>query len=799
VLSDIRRGLRSLVANPSFVVLGVSCLGIGIGASAMTFTAVNHALLRPLGSVSPEGLVAVAEVHRTGPNQWWPVSAPNLQDWQAAVGERARLAPLRASSFVIGTTTADTRVEGAYATDDLFAVLGVSPVLGRGLQPQDELAGSGLVVVLSESYWRRQLNGDRAVIGRTLTLDGTPHVVVGVVPSLLAIGLPGEISSARMWVPLRTAAAAAARDDRSLFVVARLAADVGIESFTAQLEAVAGELSAVHPENDGWGVGVEALPFSAVGLTRPLLLFSLGAAALVLLVACANVANLTLANAGRRRHEFAVRAALGASSARLVAQLLSETLTVAALGAVAGLLLARFGLQFLVRLVETNTLAPAELPIDAVSFAYTLALTFATTALVGLLPALEVARHGARAQIAESGSGLTTAPGQSRLRSALVVGQVAASLVLLIGAVLLSRSLVNLLALDGGVATQSVTSVRVEALQQTASPDDVERYVARVLDALSGIAGVESAAASANFLPLRGGGLRSSVSVPGGGGTGPTSAYTGITPGFFDALDIPLLRGRTFGENEQRGRVAVVNQRLADLLWPNQDALGREFRLDADPQRGWITVIGVAGDVLTFDSSGPTPLPMAFLDARSFDRYPMFFFVRTADAAQIVGPAVINSAIASLEIPLRRVVVTPMAQVARDPFWRQQVLSTWFSAFGTAALALAAIGVYGVLAYLVGQRRREIGIRMAVGARRGQVLALVLRQGAILAVAGIAVGLVGAFAVARALQSMLFGVDALEWPVFAAVAAVLAAIAIVASLAPALRASRVDPNVLFKG
>jgi putative ABC transport system permease protein len=799
VLSDIRRGLRSLVANPSFVVLAVSCLSIGIGASAMTFTAVNHALLRPLGPVDPEGLVAVAEVHRTGPNQWWPVSAPNLQDWQAAVGERARLAPLRASSFVIGSTTADTRVEGAYATDDLFAVLGVSPVLGRGLQPQDELAGSGPVVVLSESYWRRQLNGDRTVIGNTLTLDGTPHTVVGVVPSLLAIGLPSEISAARMWVPLRTAAAAAARDDRSLFVVARLAADVGIESFTAQLEAVAGELAAVHPENGGWGVGVEALPFSAVGLTRPLLLFSLGAAALVLLIACANVANLTLANAGRRRHEFAVRAALGASSARLVAQLLSETLTVAALGAVAGLLLARFGLQFLVRLVETNTLAPAELPIDAVSFVYTLALTFATTALVGLLPALEVARHGARAQIAESGSGLTTAPGQSRLRSSLVVGQIAASLVLLIGAVLLSRSLVNLLALDGGVATQRVTSVRVEVLQQTAFPDDIERYVASVLDALSGIPGVESAAASANFLPLRGGGLRSSVSVPGGdGGAGPTSAYTGITPGFFDALGIPLLRGRTLGENEQRGRVAVVNQRLADLLWPNQDALGREFRLDADTQRGWITVVGVAGDVLTFDSSGPTPLPMAFLDARSFDRYPIFFFVRTADAAQMVGPTVINSAIESLEIPLRRVVVTAMSQVARDPFWRQQVLSTWFSAFGTAALALAAIGVYGVLAYLVGQRRREIGIRMAVGARQGQVLALVLRQGAILAAAGIALGLVAAFAVARALQSMLFGVDALEWPVFAAVAAVLAAIAIAASLAPALRASRVDPNMLFK-
>ncbi len=801
MLSDIRRGLRFLGANPSFVLLTVSCLGIGIGASAMTFTAVNHALLRPLGTVDAEGLVAVAEVHRAGSSQWWPVSAPNLQDWQAAVGQRARLAALRASNFVIGSTEEGARVEGAYATDDLFAVLGISAVLGRNLQPQDELAGSDPVVVLSESYWRRQLNGDRAVIGRALTVDGTPHTVVGVMPSLLGVGMPGAISSARVWVPLRIEAATAARDDRSLFVLARLAAGVSIASFTAQLEAAANELAAAHPANDGWGIGVDTIGAggSAGGLTRPLLLFSLGAAALVLLIACANVANLTLANAGRRRHELAVRAALGASSARLATQLLSETFAVAALGALAGLLLARFGLQFLARMVEANTLAPAELPIDAASFVFTLALTFVTTALVGLVPAFQVARHGARVRISESGAGLTTAPGQNRLRGALVVGQVAASLVLLVGALLLSRSFFNLLALDGGVGAERLTSVRVEALQQGATHDDVARYVARALDVLQGIPGVESAAASGNFLPMRGGGFRSSVDLPAADASaGPQVAYAGITPNFFDALEIPLLRGRPFGENEELGRVAVVNRRLADLFWPGQDALGKQFRLDADPGRGLLTVVGVAGDVLTFDSSGPTPMPTAFVDVRSFESYPIFFFVRTGSAAQIVGPAVITDALESLEIPLRRVVVTPMAQVARDPFWRQQLFSMWFSAFGTAALALAAIGIYGLLSYVVGQRRREIGIRMAVGAQRRQVLVLVVRQGAMLTGIGIAIGCVAAYGLARSLQGMLFGVDALEWQVFAAVAAVLAAIALAASLAPALRAARVDPSTLFR-
>jgi predicted permease len=786
------------MSNPSFVLLAVACLGIGIGASTMTFTAVNHALLRPLGSIDAAGLVEIAEINRTMPNAWWPVSAPNLEDWQAALGERARLAALRASSFAIGSDEAGARVEGAYATGNLFAVLGVAPVLGRALQPGDELPGGEPVVVLSERYWRTQLGGDRAVVGRAVLVDGTPHAVVGVVPSLLAVGVPTVIRSARVWLPLRSAAAPA-RDDRELFAAARLAPGVTIAGFKAQLEAIASDLAAAHPEDLDWSVDVQPLAGDPTSQTRPLLLLSLGAAALVLLIACANVANLTLARAGARRHELAVRAALGASAARLVTQLLSESLAVAALGAAAGLYLARFGLQFLANFYATNQLAPAEMPIDGVSLALAIALTFVATAMVGLVPALTVARHGARAQIAESGSGLTAAPRQNRLRSALVVGQVAASLVLLIGAVLLSRSFMNLLALDGGVDTARTTSVRVEARDQATSTDDVERYVARVLDALAAVPGVESAAVAANFLPLRGGGLRSTAALPtDNGGTGPVVAYTGVTPSFFDALGIALLRGQSFGDNEPRGRVAVVNQRLAELLWPDQDPMGRQFRLDADPERGWVTVVGVAGNVLTYDSNGPEPLPMAFLDVRSFDDYPVMFFVRTRGAAA-VGPAVVKNAIDSLGIPMRRVVVTPMAQVARDPFWRQQLFSTWFTAFGAAALALAAIGLYGVLAYVVGQRRREIGIRLAVGARRRQVLALVLRQGALLAGAGIALGFVAAYAVARSLQSMLFGVDALEWTVFVAVAAGLGAIAIIASFAPALRAARVDPNELFKG
>jgi predicted permease len=792
-LRDIRFALRALKSNPAFVVLAVLCLGLGIGASTMMFTVVDDALVDPLGIVDEEGLAIVGEVHRSAPNQLATTSAALLRDWQEALGDRAEIAGLRGASFVVGASGAEVRVEGASATADIFEVLGVAPLAGRALAADDTLAGAQAVVVLSEAYWRRELGAARDVVGGVLRIDGAPHTVVGVVPSLLSVGMPNTIRSVQIWVPLPAAAASGPRGDRSLLGLARLADGVGVTAFEARLRDVAAGVAA----SADWSARVDPVANSPFGFARSALLLSSGAAVLLLLMACANLANLTLVHAQRRRHEFGIRAAVGASPWRLARQLLAESTLVALAGAALGLVLARTGLDVLASFYSQETLAPAELPIDRGSLAFAIGLTFATTLLVGLWPALEVARGAARTQIAESGAGATTAHGRGTLRRSLVVGQVAASLVLLVAAALLGRSAMNLLALPGGVDEERVTSIRVDWQGRA---DDAAQDAERVLGALAALPGVESAAATSNLLPLRGGGFRSTASLPGvADGDGPAVAYTGVTPSFFGTLGVPIVSGRSFGANEQPGRVAVVNETMARLLWPSGGAVGAQFRFDADPERGFVTVVGIAADVLTWNSSGEEPLPMAFVDAASLPGRPVFFFVRTWGAAQGLAPETLTRAIDALGFSIRRIVVIPMAKVARDPFWAERLSGLWFAVFGGAALLLTVTGIYGVLSHLVAQRWRELGIRMAVGAGREQVVWLVLREAGAFVALGTVVGLVVAVAVAQTMRGVLFHVEPFDVAVFAAVAVFLATVAVAASVAPALRASRADPKELLHG
>ena len=798
LLSDLRFGLRALAANPVFVVLAVLCLGIGIGASTMTFTVVNDALRKPLGLIDRDGLVEIWEAHQGSPDQWWPASPGHFLDWRSATEGKVELGAFREASFVVGPSGGSTRVDAVSATANFFSLLGVAPILGRSLEPVDARPGGEPVVVLGETYWRTQLNGDPGIVGRSLSLDGTPHTIVGVAPALLDVGVPRAIRLARLWVPLRSELQPPSRTDRSWNVVARLGDGVGLQSLAAQLDGVASAAAVTHPEDSGWSPRLIQMGGSGIASMRVPLLVSMAAAWLVLLVAAANLANLALADALRRRHEFAIRAAIGASPWRLARQLLGESLVVAALGALLGVLLARLGLGLLVREYEVQTLAPTVLPIDAASLAVTVAVTFVATALVGLLPALEAARGATRTQIAESGTGATATRGRRGVRRGLVIVQVAVSLVLLIGGALLAKSFMNLLALDGGIETQRITSLRVESTGSS-SPEEAARFTAGVVGALSAVPGIEIAAATTNLLPLRGGGFRSTVTLPGDDareGAGRTAAYVGVTPNFFAALGIPLLRGQDLAGNDG-GRVAVVNEALAKLLWPDEDAVGREFRLDADAERGWVTVVGVSRDVLTWDSSGARPLPTAYLDGRSLAMRPLFFFVRHRGGRAISAQTLARS-IDALGLPVKRIVVTPMEQVARDPFWRQQLFSLWFAIFGAAAVVLTVAGIYGVLAHLVRERRQEMGIRMALGADRTNVVFLVLREATVFVGAGAIVGLGAAYLLARTLRSLLFGVEPLDWPLFIGALALLAAVAIAASFAPAVRAGRVDLKVLLK-
>ena len=798
--TDLRFGLRALAGNPTFVVVAVLLLGIGIGTSAMTFTVVNDALRKPLGAIDGEGLVEIWEQHRTSPEQWWPVSHGRFLDWRAATSERAELGAFREESVIVGPRGVGARVEGTSATGNLFSLLGAAPILGRGLQPVDETPGAEPVVVVVESYWRAQLGGDPGVVGRSIEIDGTRHTVIGVVPALLDVGVPPTIRRARLWLPLRSASQPPSRTDRSLQVVARLAGGVSLESFAAQLDSVSRDLAAVYPEDVDWSPTLVPMGFSSIASMRPALWLSMGAAWLVLLVATANLANLTLAYALRRRHEFGIRAAIGASPWRLAGQLLCEGLGVAALGALLGVFLARLGLDLLAREYEAQTLAPAVLPMDAVSLAFVVALAFVVTALFAVLPALEVARVATRVQVAESGAGTTATRGRTRLRRGLVAAQVAASLVLLVGAALVSKSFMNLLAIDAGVEIERVTSIRVESAGPI-DDGDVERFANGVVGALAALPGVETAASANHLLPLRGGGLSSTLSFPGDEDiprAARTARYVGVTPGFFETLGIPLLAGRSFDASGEGNRAAVISEELARELWPGEDPVGRRFLLDAEAERGWVTVLGIAGDVLTWDSSGDRPLPLAYLDVDSFSSRPVFFFIRHRADAPAIGADTISRAIDALGLPVTRIVVTPMEQVARDPFWRQRLFSLWFTIFGVAAVVLTVAGIYAVLAALVSQRVQEMGIRMALGAGPREVLFLVMREAGAFVGVGIAVGVCVAYLFARTLGSLLYGVEAFDGPVFLASAALLVAAAMAASLAPSVRAARVDPKVLLR-
>lgn len=393
LLADVRCGFRALIASPAYVALAVLCLGIGIGTNTMTLTVIDSVLLQPLRSVDAERLVRIAEVHRTAPNLESLTSSPDFFDWQTAAAGFAEMGALRASSFAFGASEPGERIDGAFVTANYFSVLGVEPILGQGFGAEDVAGGSKPVVVLSESYWRRRYGSDRTIVGRSVRIDGRPHTVIGVLPGLLDAGMPREIRAARIWLPLRVGAERASRDDRSLSVVARLAAGVGIEAASVRFKAIAIESTAIYPENAGRSLRVRPFENPAIEGRRSTMLLLTGAVAVVLLVASANAANLMLASAARRRHEVAIRSALGATRRRFVRQRLTESLAVSAAGALLGLTIARSGRDLLLRsAVAANDGPGFALPIDVGVLVCTVGLALVSTALFGLFPAMRAAR-----------------------------------------------------------------------------------------------------------------------------------------------------------------------------------------------------------------------------------------------------------------------------------------------------------------------------------------------------------------------------------------------------------------------
>ncbi len=794
VLQDVHHGFRSLSSSPSFVLVAVVCLGLGIGANTTVFSIVNGVLLAPLPFPDPDRLVRLEEFRLERPSDGVPASYLNFRDWQehgASVGEMAGICT---RSLILSEGEQTRREPVGLVTWNLFSLLRIHAVVGRGFRQQDDQVGAPPVVLLGEGLWHDRFGSDPSVVGRSVLIDGRPHTVVGVIQRFTHPAVPGPLRSGRLWIPLRPSEHDSRRDDRSVAVIARLATGIGADRAAVRLAGVARALEAAHSENRGWGIRVQPFATSVSATTRAMLALMMGAVSFVLLIACANVGNLTLARATRRRREIAVRAALGASPRRIVSHLMTESLIVGVISAPVGLIIALWAIRLLLHSAPESS--DFSLPIDARVFGFTAGLAILTSLLFGLAPALHAVRGATRDALTEASANTTTGRRQNGLRNALVIGEVALSLILLVGASLFVRSFLKLLHEDDAFKTTGLACVSVEMREgRDESPDMVAARVQDILARVGAVPGVTSATAS-DLTPLRGGGIRTVAIREGMGGQAadsPSVIYGGVTSRFFETLNVPVLLGRHFTDLEgtTRSAVAVVNKRMADRLWPGEPAAGKRFRLAGDASGAWFTVIGVSQNLSNWDLSDQ-PMATAYVPYPHAPARNPCVVIRAAGNPLLAATAA-RAAIQAAGDGLTVSAVQTMDEIHRLAFWRQELLARVLVVFGAGALLLAAFGLYGVLSYLVSARTREIGIRMALGAGGGDVVRLVVRQGMALVLGGVGLGFAGALATTRLIRRQLHEVSATDPASFAIVAILLAVIGLLATYVPARQAARVDP------
>jgi putative ABC transport system permease protein len=702
------------------------------------------------------------------------------------------------SSFNLATGGAVEYVQGAVVSWKMFHTLGVAPTLGRDFQEEEDRVGAPKVVLISDRLWRDRFDGRRDVVGQQISLNGVPHTVIGVMPPDFEFP-----DVARAWTTLQLDPLSN-RGDQSWQVIGRLRSGVTIDQARRDLGNVAASIEQRFPDsNTGWGVDVETLRENEVETIRPVLLIMTASVIFVLLIACANVANLLLARAAARSKEMAVRAALGANRWRVVRQLLTESLLLSFIGAVLGIGFGYGFLQWIKANLTTGIPFWMEFTIDGWVLAFTVCVAIATGVLFGLAPAIQAARPNLNETLRDSGArGSSAGRARQRLRSSLVVGEVALSLVLLVGAALLIRSFLGMQSVNPGFDTSKMLTMRL-SLTGPAYDSTYKRmaFWDRLLPQLNQRPGVVSAAI-VNNLPLGGSNNKSSIVVDGQAGPlgqEPTLEIRYTSPRYLETMRIPLKVGRMFNDREWAdsgvaGRVAVINEYMARRFWQTSDAaVGKRFKFGnaSDTANRWVTVIGVVNDVkqrlLTSkpDLQGYMPYRQGGWRAASI-------VVRTrSDPVQATGTVL--KAIKEVDPLLPGYRIMSMEANVQRSFWQQALYGKMFGAFAVIALLLAAVGVYGVISYAVSQRTQEIGVRVALGAQREDVVRLIVGHGALLGGIGVAIGLVGALGVTRFLRTMLYGVSPFDAASFVSVALGLIAIALIASYLPARRAAKVDP------
>ena len=795
-MSDLRFAFRTLFKNRGFAAVAILTLALGTGATSAIFSFVYAVVLRPLPFPEPDRLMSVRE-HRNGRDM--SLTAPDYLDWRASARSFEQLAAGAGTTVNLTGRGEPERVPAARVSANYFEALGIPPSQGRSFRWSDEPHGAPRIVVLGDALWRRRFGADPGIVGRSIEINGEPHIVVGIMPPQLTLRSTG----AQLWRPLNlTPRELQSTGAHFLAVTGRLRRGVTAAQAETELKTIAKRLEQIRPQsNQNVTARVVDLHESVVTQVADAATVLMGAVSFVLLIACANVANLLLARASGRQHEIGVRVALGASRRRIARQLLTESAVIGILGGAVGLVIAYWSADALKAVLPEDLPRVQQTRVDGVVLAFTLVVSVLASLLFGVAPALQASRPNLQALREESRGSVGS---RRRLGSVIVAGEIAVALVLLVAAGLLLRSFVRLHRVELGFNSTNLLTVRMalpEARYGTAA--QTASFYEALTDRVRRQPGISSAAV-ASHAPLAGGGFNISMMIDGRPRPAriedqPMVFLRFVSPGYFSTLGVRLTRGRDFegGDRANTPAVAIVNQTAVRRYWPNEDPIGQRFRLD-DDREGTTEVVGVVADVKHFGLSQSTepeifvPLPQTTAMHWRWLQRSMIVLARTSGAPEAAAET-IRQTVWTLDNQLPVYNLRSMDQLRAEATGDERVGLALVGIFATIALVLAAIGVYGLMAFMVGERSREIGIRLALGANTGDVLRMVLLDGARLTGAGVVIGLMAAFGLTRVMQSLLFETPPTDPATFATFATVIAIAALLACFVPARRATRVDP------